>query len=93
MRNRYLGFLIDPSFQGVDGLFVLSFKDDCGRESHKQYYLPTMEIKYYNFMIHGRNFFDDSIKNDLKTYDKIRKIEKGQDDDYKTGCWLKNTIN
>ena len=37
-------------------------------------------------MIHGRNFFDDSIKNDLKTYDKIRKIEKGQDDDYKTGC-------
>ena len=37
-------------------------------------------------MIHGRNFFDDSIKNDSKTYDKIRKIEKGQDDDYKTGC-------
>ena len=44
-QNRYLDFLIDPSFQGVNRLFVLSFKDDDGRESHKQYYLPTVEIK------------------------------------------------
>ena len=42
-QNRYLDFLIDPSFQGVNRLFVLSFKDDDGRESRKQYYLPTVE--------------------------------------------------
>ena len=30
-KNRYLLFLIDPSFQGVNTLFVLSFKDDDGR--------------------------------------------------------------
>ena len=29
-RNRYLDYLIDPSFQGVNRLFVLSFKDDDG---------------------------------------------------------------
>ena len=44
-RNRYLDYLIDPSFQGVNRLFVLSFKDNNGRESQKQYYLPTVEIK------------------------------------------------
>ena len=65
MQNRYLDFLIDPSFQGVNRLFVLSFKDEDGRESCKQYYLPAVEIKY---MINGRNFFDQPIKNALKTY-------------------------
>ena len=48
---RYLDFLIDLGFQGVNRLFVLSFKDDNGRESHKQYYLRTVEIKDYNVMI------------------------------------------
>ena len=39
MQKRYLDFLIDSSFQGVNQLFVLLLKDDDGRESHKQYYL------------------------------------------------------
>ena len=46
-----------------------------------------MEIKDYN-MIDGRKFFDQPIKNDLKTYDNIRKITTGQGDDYTTGCLL-----
>ena len=39
-------------------------------------------------MIDGRNFFHQSIKNDLKTHDKIRKPATGQGDDYTTGCLL-----
>ena len=39
-------------------------------------------------MIDGKNFFDQLIKNDLKTYDNIRKIETGQGDDYTTRCLL-----
>ena len=66
MQNRYLDFLIDPSFQGVNRLFVLSFKDADGQKGHKQYYLPTVEIKDYNVMIDGRNFFVQPIRNDLK---------------------------
>ena len=62
--------------------FALSFKDDDGRESCEQYFLPTVEIKDYNIMI------DQPIKNDLKTYDNIRKIATGQGDDYTTGCLL-----
>ena len=65
VRNRYLYFLIHASFQGVNRLFVLSFKDENGQESYKQYYLLTVEIKYYNFMIDGRNFFDQPIKKRL----------------------------
>ena len=38
-------------------------------------------------MIDGRNFFDQPMKNDLRTYIN-RKIAIGQDDDYRTGCLL-----
>ena len=90
MQNRYLDILIDPSFQGVNILFVLSFKYEDGQESYKQYYLPTVEIRDYNVMIDGKNFFDQpkKKKKDLNTYDNIRKIATGQVDDYTTGCLL-----
>ena len=71
MQNRHLHFLIDPSFPEVNRLFVLSFENDNCQESHKQYYLPTVEIKDYNAMIDGRNFFDQPIKNALKANDNI----------------------
>ena len=38
-------------------------------------------------MIDGRNFFDQPIKNDLKTYN-IGKIATSENDDYTTGCLL-----
>ena len=39
-------------------------------------------------MIDGRNFFDQTVKNNLITYDDIRKITIGQGDYYTTGCLL-----
>ena len=42
-------------------------------------------------MIDGRNFFDQPLKNNLITYDNIRKISTGQGDDYTTGCLLNYT--
>ena len=33
-QNRYLNYLINPSFQGVNQLFVLSFENENGRSSH-----------------------------------------------------------
>ena len=69
--NTYLDFLIDSSFQGVDILFGLSFENNTGRTSYKQYYLPRIEIKNYNVMIDGQKFFDQPIQNDPRTYDNI----------------------
>ena len=40
--------MIDPSFQGVNRLFVLSFENEIGRTSHSTYYLLKVEIKDYN---------------------------------------------
>ena len=88
VQKRYLDYLIDQSFQGVNRLFVLSFKDENGRKGHKQYYPLTVEIRDCNVMIDERNFFDQPIKNYLKTYDNNRKIATDQGDDYTTGCLL-----
>ena len=41
-------------------------------------------------MIGGRGFFDQPLKNNLITYDNIRKIVTGQGGDYTTGCLLDN---
>ena len=51
-------------------------------------FFPTEEIKDFNVVIDGRNFFDQPVSNNLRTYDNIRKVATGQGDDYKTGCLL-----
>ena len=63
-------------------------KDGNGWESYNQYYFPTVEIKDYNLMIDGMNFFDQPIKYNLKTYDNIRKTATGQGDDCTNGYLL-----
>ena len=45
-------------------------------------------MKDYNGMIDGENFFDQPLKNDLRTYENIWKISTGQWDDSTTGCLL-----
>ena len=87
-QNPNLNHLIEPSFQGVNRLFVLAFSNDDHRTSDERYYLPNVEIKDYNIMINGENFFDQPIKNRGVTYDNIRKITIGKGDDYTTGCLL-----
>ena len=65
-QNRYLNYLINPSFQGVNRIFVLSFENEYGRTSHSTYYLSKVEIKDYNILIDGRNFFDQPINSMTK---------------------------
>ena len=86
--NRYLNHLINPGFQGVNRLFVLSFEIEDQRKSHSAYYLPKVEIKDYNVMIDGKNFFDEPINSTTKTCENSRNITIGQGDDYTTGCLL-----
>ena len=88
IQNRYLNHLIIPSFHGVNRLFVLSFENQNDDTSHSTYYLPKVETKEYNVMIDVKNFFDQPRNSMIKTYENIRKIAKGQGDDYTTGCLL-----
>ena len=50
VANPYLDYLIDPSFQGVNRLFVLSFENNTNRAVHTKY-LQTVEKRDYNVMI------------------------------------------
>ena len=71
-NEKNLNFLIDPGFQRVNRL--LSFKTKNGWTSYSQYYLPAVETKDYNIMIDGKNFYKESVRNDLRTYNNIWKI-------------------
>ena len=44
-QNPNLNHLVEPSFQGVNRLFVLAFENDIQITSAKGYYLLNIEIK------------------------------------------------
>ena len=80
-QNQYWNHLVDPSFQGVNRLFVLFFEKEKGRTAHAECYIPKVEMKNYNVTIDGQNFFDQAINNVIKTSENIRKNATGQGDD------------
>ena len=47
-----------------------------------------MQIKNYNAVLDGRNFFHQPVKNNLTTYDNIGKIATGHGDNFTAGCLL-----
>ena len=50
------------------------------------YFVPTVEMKDYQLV--DKMFFDQPVKNDLRTYDNVRKVTIGHGDDYTTGCLI-----
>ena len=54
--------------------FELLFENSKLRTSHKRYFLVTVEIKDYNGITGGKNFFNQPIRNDRTTYKNIGKI-------------------
>ena len=90
-QNPNLNYLVEPSFQGINRLFLLAFENDTQRRSHTGSYLPNVEIKNYNVIINGEKIFDHPIKNNKVTYENIRNIATGRGDDYITGCLLDYT--
>ena len=56
-QNANLNHLIEPSFQGINRLFILAFENDVQRTSNRRYYFPNVEIKDYNVMIDGKKTF------------------------------------
>ena len=55
-QNSNLNHLVEPSFQGINRLFVLAFENDGQGISNKRHYIANVEIKDYNIMIHGKVF-------------------------------------
>ena len=86
IKNNNLNYLIDPKFTKVNRLFVLSFENKNDRTSFSKYFVPNVQIKYFNVLIDGKSFFDMPIKNGEETYQQI--IEMGRNNDCTTGNLL-----
>ena len=75
-------FRLDASFQGVNKLFVLAFdntnngNNKVERDSHRKYFLPRVDIIYYNVLIGGRNFYDQPINDQSKSMIKLERLQQ-----------------
>ena len=87
-QNQHLDFLINPSFQGLNRLFVLSLENKGDRKVLTGYNLSNVEKKITTLWLMEKTFFDQTVKSNMRTYDDIGKITTGQGDDYTTGCLL-----
>ena len=62
--------------------------DRVTRNGHQKYFLPRVDIKDYNVIIDGRNFYDNPISSQIEKYNELRKVTLGRGDDYTTVCLL-----
>ena len=79
---------LDPSFQGVNRLFVMAYNRANGqptRNGQRKYYLPRIDLKKYNVIIDGRNFYDNPIESDIEKYRELKKVMIGKVEDFTTG--------
>ena len=86
---RYIN--LDPSFQGVNRLFVMAYNRANGqltRNGQQKYYLPRIDLEKYNVIIDGRNFYDNPIESDIEKYRELKKVMIGKGEDYTTGSLL-----
>ena len=79
---------INPSFQGVNRLFVMAYNRTNGqptRNGQQKYYLPRIDLEKYNVIIDGRNFYDNPIESDIEKYGELKKVMIGKGEDHATG--------
>ena len=82
---------LDPSFQGVNRLFVMAYNRANGqptRNGQRKYYLPRIDLEKYNVIIDGRNFYDNPIESDIEKYGELKKVMIGKGEDYTTASLL-----
>ena len=61
---------LDPSFQGVNRFFIMTYNRANGqptRNGQQKYHLPRIDINRY-VIIDGRNFYDNPIESDIEKY-------------------------
>ena len=82
---------LDPSFQGVNRLFIMAYNRANGqptRNERRKYYLPRIDLEKYNVIIDGRNFYDNPIESDIEKSRELKKVMIGKGEDYTTGSLL-----
>ena len=70
---------LDPSFQGVNRIFVMAYNRANGqptRNGQQKYYLPRINLEKYN------------VISDIEKYRELKKVMIGKGEDYTTGSLL-----
>ena len=75
-KSDNLNYLIGPTFNKVNRLFILSFENEEGRTSNSKYYTSKVEIKDLNVLINGKIFFAVPVKNKEEAYEKLLRLVK-----------------
>ena len=78
-KTNNLNYLIDPTVDKVNRLFVLSFEIEKDRASFSKYYTPKVQIKDFNVLVDGKSFLDVSVRTKEEAYEKIIEISKNSD--------------
>ena len=90
--NVFKHINLDPSFQGVNRLFVMAYSradnNQPTKNGQRKYYLPRIDFEKYNVIIDGRNFYDNPIESDIEKYRELKKIMIEKGEDYTTGSLL-----
>ena len=90
--NEFKYINLDPSFQGVNRLFVTAYSradnNQPTKNGQRKYYLSRMELEKYNVGIDGRYFYDNPIESDIEKYRELKKVMIGKGEDYTTGSLL-----
>ena len=82
---------LDPSFQGVNRLFVMAYNRANGqptRNGQRKYYLPRIDLQKYNVIIDGRNFYDNPIESNIEKYRELTKVMIGKGEDNTIGSLI-----
>ena len=82
---------LDPSFQGVNRLFVMTYNRVDGqptRNGQRKYYLPRIGLNKDNVIIDGINFYDNPIESDIEKYRELKKVMIGKGEGYTTTSLL-----
>ena len=58
------------------------------RDGVTKYYLPRIDLKKYNVIIDGRNFYDNPVESDIGKYRELKKVMIGKGEDYTTESLL-----
>ena len=93
--NNFKYIALDPSFQGANRLFVMAYNklaaandNQFNRNSKRVHYLPRNDLKKYNVIIDGRNFYDNPVESDIEKYRELKKVMIGKGEDYTTRSLL-----
>ena len=72
--NVFNDITLDPSFQSVNRLFIMAYNRVDGqptRDGQRKYYLRRIDLKKYNAIIDGRNFYDNPVESDIEKYREL----------------------